>query len=483
MDSIALNSQAIRRTSSLQPSSVGTDPPHELSNGAQLRSLSVPNSEHTLRRASSTSSANFPSTSNPKILLIVSPSEGPRSKLDGKNSSTDQNEDRRENLATPYPVGTVISEGLTTLSGITNVLSAIPPATGTSAADLGNATMITGVTSLGLGTAAGGFAIYQQSKQINLLETQKQQILNSVKPLNSKSEEDNSDGLQPTVPAERQIRRLEDQIQQLKKERIVTAGVVGSSAVLGATTVGLMATGSLMAARNTGTALGGLGIVMSTYGAITDGHAAITQRKVNEQLNSSLKKLETQKPEAGELTASLNQVAKHAKTAGKSRERGKWFSMSMNVLNGLTGAAGIACKFLIVGSAAATAGTVLLAAGGALAVGALFFGAYKLHQHLKLKNAANVALINTQVQPERSIEHEGLLKNNKYYALKQFVADLQSNNSVDQKNTTLDYLSTALNMSLEEVNTFYDELKNPDTSASATQLLANALFRAKPIVM
>jgi uncharacterized membrane protein YhiD involved in acid resistance len=155
----------------------------------------------------------------------------------------------------------------------------------------------------------------------------------------------------------------------------------------------------------------------------------------------------------------------------------------MNVLNGLTGAAGIACKFLIVGSAAATAGTVLLAAGGALAVGAALFGVYKLHQHVKLKNAANVALINTQVQPERSIEHEGLLKNNKYYALKQFVADLQSNNSVDQKNTTLDYLSTALNMSLEEVNTFYDELKNPDTSASATQLLANALFRAKPIVM
>jgi uncharacterized protein HemX len=414
----------------------------------------------------------------------LSPSVGPPSLSNPAQKSTAvQKEDSSVQLETPHSVGTVFNEGLNTISGITHVLNALPAATGISADTLGKAPLFTGGVALGLGSAAGSFAIYQQSKQINRLEQQKQEILHSHFYPNSIPEGDNSGSLQDQETAARQIRRLDGQIQQLRTERMITAGVVGSSAALGATTVGLATSGSLMAARATGTALGALGILLSTVGAIKDGQAAITQRKVNERLESASKILETPAPEASELTESLKNVAEHAKTAGKSRERGKWFSMSMNILNGLTGAAGIAFKFLIVGSAAATAGTVLLAAGGALALGAACFGIYKWQQNVKLKNAANAALINTQSEPARSEEHNKLIKTNKYYALKQFVADLQSNTSEGQKNTILDYFQTALNLPPNDAAIFYNELKNPDTSASATQLLANALFRGKPIVM
>lgn len=486
MDSTASLSQAFRRSSNIQPSSVGMDTPQLLNERALLANMlvEVRNSDNIEARSSLNLSEQSDSTSNPPSMGDLSPLEGPYSLLNGaQNSTAVQKEDSSVQLETPHSVGTVFNEGLNSISGISHVLNAIPAATGISADTLGKAPLFTGGVALGLGSAAGSFAIYQQSKQINRLEQQKQGILNSLKAPSSMPEGDNSGSLQSKETADRQVRRLDGQIQQLRAERMMTAGVVGSSAVLGATTVGLAASGSLMAARATGTALGGLGILLSTVGAIKDGQAAITQRKVNEQLKTASEILETQASEAGELTASLKNVAEHAKTAGKSRERGKWFSMSMNILNGLTGAAGIAFKFLIVGSAAATAGTVLLAAGGALALGAACFGIYKWQQNVKLKNAANAALINTQSEPGRIKEHDKLIKTNKYYALKQFVADLQSNTSEGDKNKTINYLSTALNMLPQDAATFYNELENPDTSASATQLLANALFRGKPIVM
>jgi hypothetical protein len=486
MGSTAGISQGISRPANIQPSSVGMDTPQLLNERTRLGNqlVEVRNSNDIEARAQHNLSERSASPSNSLNMGLLSSTEGPSSLLSGVPNSTAFNkEESSVQLETPHSVGTVFNEGLNTISGIGHVLNAIPAATGISADTLGKAPLFTGGVALVLGSAAGSFAIYQQSQQINRLEQQKQGVLNSLKGPGSMPEGDNAGSLQSNNTADRQIRRLDGQIQQLRTERMITAGVVGSSVVLGATTVGLAASGSLMAARATGTALGGLGILLSTVGAIKDGQAAITQRKVNEKLKSASETLEAPATEAGELTASLKNVAEHAKTAGKSRERGKWFSMSMNILNGLTGAAGIAFKFLIVGSAAATAGTVLLAAGGALALGAACFGIYKWQQNVKLKNAANAALISTQREPARSVEHNKLIETNKYYALKQFVADLQSNTSEGQKNTILGYFQTALNLSREDAATFYNELKNPDTSASATQLLANALFRGKPIVM
>ncbi len=156
----------------------------------------------------------------------------------------------------------------------------------------------------------------------------------------------------------------------------------------------------------------------------------------------------------------------------------------MNLLNAFTGAAGIAFKFAVAGSAAATAGTVLLAAGGAFALGALGFGLYKLFKNKQLRNAANVPLKSPPFSSEKDAkDHSTRLTNNKYYALKQFVSDLQRNTSEDQQNTTLNYFKSALSMSQQHAEAFYAELRNPDTSAAATQVLANALFRGKAIQM
>ena len=80
-------------------------------------------------------------------------------------------------------------------------------------------------------------------------------------------------------------------------------------------------------------------------------------------------------------------------------------------------------------------------------------------------------------------KHQVLLKKNKYYALKQFVFELQRNTSEEMRATTLGYFATALKMPAEHAAVFYAELQDPDTSASATLLLADALFRGKPIQM
>lgn len=389
-------------------------------------------------------------------------------------------------LETPHSLVGIIGEGVNTLSGASDALSAIPAVAGLDHTRFDAAVNSTGLVTLGLGWGLGAFALYQQTKQISLLEQHKRDIENSVQPKDAKPEEVNSDlssSDKLSEVAQRSIRRLDDQIKQVTKERYLTAGAFGSAVALGGATVGLSQSGSLIAARATGTALAGVGIVLSTAGAVIDGLAAQRQRKVNAQLESSLAELKKAAPPPGALAESLTKVAEHAKTAGKSRERGKWFSMSMNVLNGLTGVAGIAFKFLMVGSAAATAGTVLLAAGGALALGAAAFGLYKWRQNVKLRNAANAELINLQSKPDLKDKHDALLKNNKYYALKQFVFDLQHNTSETLKATTLTYLGTALNLNIQQAEAFYAELKNPDTSVAATQHLADALFRGKAIVM
>ena len=155
----------------------------------------------------------------------------------------------------------------------------------------------------------------------------------------------------------------------------------------------------------------------------------------------------------------------------------------MNVLNGLTGVATVAFKFLVAGSAAAVAGTVLLATGGVLVGAAVAFGIYKGMQRSRLKKAAQEPLRDLTKNPEAKAEHQVLLSKNKYYALKQFVVDLQRNASDVQKSTTVAYFATALNLTHEKAEAFYAELKNPDTSTEATQILADGLFRAKPVVI
>jgi hypothetical protein len=392
-------------------------------------------------------------------------------------------------IDTPHNVGEIINQGLNTLTGTTEILRAEPVVSGDLSNAVNGAAMGTGAGLALLSVSAGIFVFVQQSKQIKQLEQTKQQVLLNL----ARSENPESgDPVPSSDRSERTIRRLDDQIKTARANRVLTGTTISASMVLGGATIGFMASGLVDAAMGTGTALGSLGVGLNIVGAVINAREIRHQSQVNQRLEAGLEGLQSASSrdhhapiERRELTDSLMQVAQHATTAGQSRKSGKWVGLALNVLNGLTGTAAIAFKFLVAGSAAATAGTVLLAAGGVMAGAALVFGIYKLVRHLKLKKEAQVPLIdvNKATSADDLEKHQVLLKKNKYYALKQFVFELQRNTSEEMRATTLGYFETALKMPAEHAAVFYAELQDPDTSASATLLLADALFRGKPIQM
>jgi hypothetical protein len=162
-------------------------------------------------------------------------------------------------------------------------------------------------------------------------------------------------------------------------------------------------------------------------------------------------------------------------------------NLTLNALNGTASLAGFALKFVVTGVAATTAGAVLLAAGGVLAVTALAFGGYKLYKHIQLKKAAAVPLRDPSSDPLEKEAHDKLMSTNKYYALKQFVFDIQNNPPPADKEKTIKFFETVFKMTPDHARAFYAELEQkpgPENPVhQASQLLADALFRGKPILM
>ena len=379
-------------------------------------------------------------------------------------------------IQTPHSIGDVVSQGLNLLDGTTNILNATQVLTVAPSQGIATAGLVTGSSLAVLGWSAGGFAIYQQTKQINKLEEAKQKLQNQ-------NADNNASGNLSEID-QRKIKRIDNQITTAKIDRGITIGAVTSTVVIGGTTIGLAADGLPQLAMGTGVALGAVGMGLSLLKVVGDIKEIKNQSKVNERLKAGLTQLSNTAPEPSELTDSLLKVAEHANTTGKSRKAGKWGSLVMNMVNVLTGAAGIAFKFLVAGGAVATGGILFLAAGGVLTGAALVFGIYKWRQHVKLKSAVKEPLRNPELNAQEKTKHEALLKSNKYYALKQFVSDLQRNQSQTQQDATVGYFRTVFGFSdPKDAEALYDELKDPRNNDSSIPMLANALFRGKPILM
>ena len=293
---------------------------------------------------------------------------------------------------------------------------------------------------------------------------------------------------------------LPEQIKELKKERLINAGVTLGSTAFGVTEVGLSFGGENVAAAGAGMPLSLLGIVLGTMGAVRDGKEMSAQSRVNKDLKLGLEALKppaakdaaeppnaarassasnasnAQAPERAELTDSLTRVAEFAHTSGVNRQRGKLVSMLFNMANAMTGAFGLGVKIATVAGGGLALGSALMITGGVVGAAALGFAVWKYAKYRKTKQQASEPLRHPVRQ---KAEHDKLMKTNKYYALRFFVNQIQKQPEAINIPKTLAYFKTALRLDDAQAQHLFNKLQS--NAPGSMQQLADALFRGQPI--
>ena len=336
---------------------------------------------------------------------------------------------------------------------------------------------VLGGGALVLGATVGVLSWGVMSNKINRLQAQ----LTALEGKNDRTEFDNE-----------LLQRLPEQIKDLKKERLINAGVTLSSTGFGVTEVALSYGGENVAAAAVGVPLSVLSVVLGTMGAVRDGKEMSAQRKVNADLKRGLDELKqpssdaaapnssrasnAQAPERAELTDSLTRVAEFAHTSGKTRQRGKLVSMLFNAANGMTGLVGLGVKIAAVAGGSLALGSALMITGGVVGVAALGFAVWKYAKYRKTKQQASETLRDPVTQ---KAEHDKLMQTNKYYGLRFFVNQIQHQPDTIDVSKTLKYFKTALRLDDVQAQHLFNKLQN--NVPESMQQLAHALFRGKPI--
>ncbi len=325
----------------------------------------------------------------------------------------------------------------------------------------------------GVGILAGAMAIRHAHVKVRALEAQ-------LRDLPAESER--------TPDENARAERLKEQIQASRSGRNMTARVVGTSITLGVAAGASAALGSAVATNVLGSLLSGMTVVLSAMGAKADAKQIAVQQAANKKLDTAFEGLQkatsTDLSDKNALRDSLENVGKHAKTAGKSRVKGKWASLTYNVLAGLSGVAALTGKILMLAGAGAgavaAASSVLMVTGGAVLVAGLAFAAYKYVRYRQDKSQAAQPLIQNPVagSPEMAA-HQKLMATNKYYAVKQLALDIQ--NGTDDRSRTRAYFDTALGVKGDRADQLIHLLTSQQGHEEGIQMLSNALFRGQAV--
>ena len=366
-----------------------------------------------------------------------------------------------------------VSNGLAGASDMGRSLLSGASLTHVNPQDAASPVMGTNMSIAGVGMLAGGFAIHHAFKKVSALEAELKKI-----PAESDRTPDQS----------ARAERLQEQIKASRLARNMTTGVVGVSMGLGVGAGVSAALGSAVTTTALGTVLSGMTVGLSVMGAMADARQIKVQQAANEKLtagfegseNTTLKNLS----DKDALLNSLESVGKHAKTAGKSRLKGKWTSLAYNVLTGLSGVAALTTKILMLAGAGAgavaAASSVLLVSGGAVLLAGLAFAAYKYVRYRQDKSQAAQDLIqNPAAQSPDMEKHQKLMATNKYYAVKQLALDIQ--NQTDNRSRTLAYFDTALGLTGDRADKLIHLLTSNEGHEEGIQMLSNALFRGRAV--
>ena len=366
-----------------------------------------------------------------------------------------------------------VSNGLAGASDVGRSLLSGASLTHVNPQDAALPVMGTNIGIAGVGMLAGGLAIRHAFKKVRALEAELNKIL-------AKSER--------TTDESARAERLKEQIQAARFGRNMTTGIVGTSLGLGVAAGVSGGLGSAVVATSVGTVLSGMTVGLSVMGAMADARQIKVQQAANEKLTAGFEGLQntTSKnlSDKDALLNSLESVGKHAKTAGKSRLKGKWTSLAYNVLTGLSGVAALTTKILMLAGAGAgavaAASSVLLVSGGAVLVAGLAFAAYKYVRYRQDKSQAAQDLIqNPAAQSPEMEKHQKLMATNKYYAVKQLALDIQ--NGTDDRFRTRAYFETALGLTGDQANKLIDLLISQPGHEEGIQMLSNALFRSRAV--
>ncbi len=278
----------------IQDDSVQHLEPHALEDGLDSHSISAeqpPANMGVAENQPSTEGTGIPAADLSPPLIV-----------NGSGASPVQLTRPPAQIETPYSAGGVMGEGSNAMSGVADALSTLPVATGASSAAISHAGFGMGIGSLTLGVGAGVLTAYYANRKVQRLQAERAYLQSQLNPSAPKSDEGtvaNPPSAQPPETTQRQIQRLDNQIQQLKTERAITIGVLSTTTGLGVATTVMASTGALEAARISGSTLGAVGILLSAYGAFTDVRAAKQQSNVNKQLVAGLTELRKTEPPSG----------------------------------------------------------------------------------------------------------------------------------------------------------------------------------------